>query len=204
VSDRDAILERVRGATSGRVAHPGRHQPAPGPGGWEAFAACLREVGGSPHGPVGADLLADTAASLAQRLAGGGRIAAERAAADLLGTGPWQVPAADADPHSFADVAVAIVPGRVGVAENAAVAIEGRRAVHRSLAFLCEHLIVLLPEAAIFADMHRAMAALPRDATHFHHLTWISGPSKTADIELALVVGAHGPFSVHVIGYQPG
>jgi L-lactate dehydrogenase complex protein LldG len=148
--------------------------------------------------------LTETTTNLARELAAGRRVVAEPSATALLGAGVWREPAPDADPHSFADVAVAIIPGTIGVAENAAVAVEGKRVPHRALPFLCEHLILLLPVAAIVPDLHRALASLPPDATRFHHLTWISGPSKTADIELALVLGAHGPLSCHVIGYQAG
>jgi L-lactate dehydrogenase complex protein LldG len=35
-----------------------------------------------------------------------------------------------------------------------------------------------------------------------HHLTWTSGPSKTADIEQTLVIGAHGARSLTVIAYH--
>jgi L-lactate utilization protein LutC len=34
---------------------------------------------------------------------------------------------------------------------------------------------------------------MPADALAHHHFTWVSGPSKTADIESTLVIGAHGP-----------
>ena len=50
-------------------------------------------------------------------------------------------------------------------------------------------------------DLHAAFAALPPDALAGHHLTWISGPSKTADIEQTLVLGAHGPRALAVLGF---
>ena len=53
---------------------------------------------------------------------------------------------------------------------------------------------------AIVNDMHEAYAALRFDGAGFG--VFIDGPSKTADIEQALVIGAHGPRSctVFVVG----
>ncbi len=148
--------------------------------------------------------LSDAVASLAGERAEGGRIVAERSAANWLGAGPWQTPGDDPAPHSFEDVAVAILRGTLGVAENGAVAVVGRDAPHRALPFLAQHLILLLSDAVVVPDLHTAFAALPNDALRDHHLTWISGPSKTADIEQTLVYGAHGPLTLDVVGVVRG
>ena len=70
----------------------------------------------------------------------------------------------------------------------------------RALAFLSQHLVVLVPATALVADLVTAQARLPVPPPH--HLTWMSGPSKTADIEQTLVVGAHGSRSLTVICYD--
>ena len=59
--------------------------------------------------------------------------------------------------------------------------------------------MVLVPATALVADLVTAQARLPVPPPH--HLTWMSGPSKTADIEQTLVVGAHGSRSLTVIAY---
>jgi L-lactate dehydrogenase complex protein LldG len=107
-------------------------------------------------------------------------------------------------PHDLADVDVAILPGEFVVAENAAVWVTDRRLSQRVLYFLCQHLVLVVPAKAIVDHMHAAyerLAADPNGQFAFAEPVFgvfISGPSKTADIEQSLVVGAHGPRSLTV------
>lgn len=128
-----------------------------------------------------------------------GRVVAAGPALDALGPGPWHAARDGAAPATFSDVAVAVLFGSVAVAENGAVALCGAHARARSLPFLCERLVLLVETGSVVADMHAAIERLPADATAHHHYTWISGPSKTADIEQALVLGAHGPRACTVV-----
>lgn len=198
---RDRVLSAVRRSTRDSVAHPGPH-PAPSlPADFAHFAATLVAVGGEAHGPLERASLGEAVLAHAQRWAAGGRIVAEPSAAALLGSDAIEVARADAAPHSFADVAVAIATGRVGGAENGAVAVTSADAPHRSLLYLAERVILLLDAAAIVGDLHSAMRALPEVAWR-SQLTFISGPSKTADIEQTLVHGAHGPRALAVFAYR--
>jgi L-lactate dehydrogenase complex protein LldG len=108
----------------------------------------------------------------------------------------------DAAPATFSDVAVAVLFGSLAVAENGAVALSGAHARVRALPFLCERLVLLVEAGSVVPDMHAAVERLPDDATAHHHYTWISGPSKTADIEQALVLGAHGPRACTVVAFD--
>ena len=202
MSARDAILSRARRAVLHKARHPGPHPPPGLAGGWPAFVRALAAAGGQAHGPVGREELAATLALLREERAPGERVVVDASAAPWVPESFGERAAPDATPHGFADVALAIVRGRVGCAENGAVAVIGDASPHRALFVLCRHLVLLLDEADVVPDFHAAHAALPEDALSHHHLTWLSGPSKTADIELTLVRGAHGPLSVDVVAVR--
>ena len=100
------------------------------------------------------------------------------------------------DPRSLAGTDIAIVRGAFGVAENGAVWIP-RTFRHKALLFIPEALVILLDRTQIVCTMHEAYSRKDFDTYDFG--SFIAGPSKTADIEQALVIGAHGPRDVSVI-----
>jgi L-lactate dehydrogenase complex protein LldG len=201
VSARERILAAAGAASQGRQPHPGAFRPSPADASWDAFRTALESIAAEADGPVNRQELPDRVRSWRTRF-GGGRCVAEPAALDLLGPGPWESAAEADSPHEFQDVDVGIALGALGVAENGAVVVTGELAPHRALLMLCERLILIVDSAQVVADMHAAVARLGTDASRHHHTTWIAGPSKTADIEQALVVGAHGPRALAVIGYR--
>jgi L-lactate utilization protein LutC len=200
VSARDEVLARVRAAVGHRAVAPAPFEPARRRADFASFAAQLSAAGGSALGPLSARDAAARVTELCQRWAPGGRVLASDAALLALGSGPWRPVPSDAQPHALADVAVAILCGALAVAENGAVGLDGREARPRALAVLCERLVLLVDVRRVVPDLHAAFAALPEGALAHHHFTFVAGPSKTADIEAELVLGAHGARELVVIG----
>lgn len=101
------------------------------------------------------------------------------------------------DPHDLGDVDVAILTGEFAVAENAAVYVTDRGIKHRAVYFLTQHLVLVVPRSEMLDHMHQAYDRISFEGAGYG--LFIAGPSKTADIEQSLVIGAHGPKSLTVI-----
>lgn len=87
--------------------------------------------------------------------------------------------------------------GALGVAENGAVWISESQMKNRLLPFICQHLVIVLEKAKIVSTMQHAYATINTFEEGFG--VFLAGPSKTADIEQALVIGAHGARSLTVL-----
>ncbi|GGH01693.1 LutC/YkgG family protein [Mucilaginibacter phyllosphaerae] len=107
----------------------------------------------------------------------------------------------DAMPHELENVELAILPAEFGVAENSALWVTETQMGTRVLPFICQHLALVVNAADIVPDMHAAY--LRTQGTDNGFAAFIAGPSKTADIEQSLVLGAHGPRSLIVFVVTP-
>jgi L-lactate dehydrogenase complex protein LldG len=94
-------------------------------------------------------------------------------------------------PVSFDDTDLFVCEAAFGVAENGAVWLSGSRLGERAAFFLATDILVLLSRQAIVDDVHAAYARIDLSRETFG--IFVAGPSKTADIEQSLVIGAHGP-----------
>lgn len=92
---------------------------------------------------------------------------------------------------------VGVVRGQVGVAENGCVWIQ-QTMKEKAVLFISEYLVILLDRKNVVNNMHEAYARISMDP-RYNFGTFISGPSKTADIEQALVMGAQAARGVTVI-----
>jgi L-lactate dehydrogenase complex protein LldG len=101
-----------------------------------------------------------------------------------------------ADPHTFEDVELAVIRAHLAVAENGTVWLTEQIMGQRIIPFICQHLAVIVDASTIVPTMHEAYAKIGQGDYGFG--VFIGGPSKTADIEQALVMGAHGPISMTV------
>lgn len=94
------------------------------------------------------------------------------------------------DPHQLEDVDFFVASGQFGVAENGAVWVTDAGVRPRVLYFLTQHLALVVPAAQLVDNMYQAYQRLSFAEPGFG--LFLSGPSKTADIEQSLVIGAHG------------
>lgn len=103
--------------------------------------------------------------------------------------GNVQIEAID-DPHDLADLDFVIYPGEFAVAENGAVWLTAQQVKHQVVFFITQYLVLVVSERDVVDNMHQAYARARVPQPGFG--VFLSGPSKTADIEQSLVIGAHG------------
>lgn len=94
------------------------------------------------------------------------------------------------DPHTLQNVELAIVSAHFGVAENSALWVTDDILGQRVAPFIAQYLAIIVKKSDILATMHQAYEKIGN--LEYGFATFIAGPSKTADIEQSLVLGAHG------------
>tara|TARA_R110002049_G_scaffold264400_2_gene440548 strand:+ start:941 stop:1531 length:591 start_codon:yes stop_codon:yes gene_type:complete len=99
-------------------------------------------------------------------------------------------------PQELEDLDILILESDLAVAENGAVWVTDENLPMRALPFITKHLVFVLSKENIVPYMHQAYNKLSESSTDFG--VFISGPSKTADIEQSLVIGAHGALSLTI------
>ncbi|MGV3505454.1 MAG: LutC/YkgG family protein [Adhaeribacter sp.] len=121
----------------------------------------------------------------------------ERLLNTLPAVGYGQAPAAHyPSGHGLAQLELAVVAGSLAVAENGAVWVSEKDLPTRVLPFICEHLVLVVHRHQLVGTMHEAYDRLQVNQDGYG--VFIAGPSRTADIEQSLVIGAHGPKRAHI------
>lgn len=192
MDSRSEILKRLRAAAPPPAPLPDpRSETVPYADPLAQLETALQAVAAVPVRVAGASALPEAVAALVAQLG------ATRIASAVPGAAPGNVrPEELADPHELEGLDLAILPGEFGVAENGAIWVNAAALPHRGVFVVTQHLALVLPAREVVTDMHAAyerITALPRSYGLF-----IAGPSKTADIEQALVIGAHGARSCTV------
>lgn len=98
----------------------------------------------------------------------------------------WQT----ADPHSLKDADFLIIKGQFAVAENGAIWLTESEMGQRVAPFIAQYLAIVINKSTILPTMHQAYGQVGMADYGFG--VFLAGPSKTADIEQSLVLGAHG------------
>jgi len=94
------------------------------------------------------------------------------------------------NPHSLKDVELTIIKAHFGVAENSALWVTDDILGQRVTPFITQYLAIIVNKKDLIPTMHQAYDRIGNQEYGFG--TFIAGPSKTADIEQSLVLGAHG------------
>ncbi|WP_181374505.1 LutC/YkgG family protein [Polaribacter aquimarinus] len=100
------------------------------------------------------------------------------------------------DPHQLENIDLAIIEGELGVSENGAVWVTAENSFIRVLPFITNDLVIILKKESVCLHMLEAYDIIAERDRNFG--VFISGPSKTADIEQCLVIGAHGAMSLTI------
>ena len=109
---------------------------------------------------------------------------------------------ADLNPDTVAEAKdlngtdVGILQGELGVAENGCIWVP-QTMKEKAVCFISEELVILLDRSNIVDNMHEGYKRI--QVPELGYGCWISGPSKTADIEQALVMGAQAARGVTVL-----
>jgi L-lactate dehydrogenase complex protein LldG len=192
MSSRDHILASVR-ANRPRLDRPLPHVPAfdesPPSSLLEAFKTSLHQMGGiflDP--PASGDTLAPVRAKIADAKIVCSTVPEIAGNRDIATVGV---------PQNLADVDFAIVRASFAVAETGSVLLSETDLQVNAVAYLAQHLIVLLDPADIVVNLHHAYRRPEfRDS---HYASFHTGPSATADIEGVLIHGAQGVRSLSVL-----
>ena len=96
----------------------------------------------------------------------------------------------------LAPLDTAYLEGTIAVAENGAIWLYESQMGNRLLPFICQHLVIVIQKKNIVPTMHHAYQQIETAKEGFG--VFLAGPSKTADIEQSLVIGAHGARSLIV------
>ena len=205
-SSRDRILGQIQDALGKRGPTPtppsaSRREPAP-----DLLARFVERLTAVAGRCVRPDHERDVAATIerelrnanARTIAFGGGAEMDALRQQLAARG-FSTIASDSPTDEIAEADAGITEAQWGVAETGTIALDDRAMRARRASLLPRLHIAVLDSRRMVATLDDLFAAAHHGGLVPHALTLITGPSRTADIELQLVIGVHGPGELCVV-----
>ena len=98
---------------------------------------------------------------------------------------------------------VGITTAQAAIAETGTLVLDSARERHRLVSLVPPVHIAIVDAATIYGSLGETLSMLQNGKELTPAVTFITGPSRTADIELTLTIGVHGPQELYVIINQP-
>ncbi len=187
-TSRDKILGAIRANKPASVAHPGAFTPVRSVDPRATYAERVKLSGGEAVCLTNGESLADAVT----------RVFADCASRLSFVDSVPSTAAMPSDDAGYTALDLAVIPGKLAVAENGAVWVHFADDRARRASLLARDVALVVPAGALVAPMHDAFAHPEFRSTCGDQGVFLAGPSKTADIEQCLVIGAHGPCSLRV------
>jgi L-lactate dehydrogenase complex protein LldG len=111
----------------------------------------------------------------------------------------WHEAETNADPSAYRHVRVGLTGADAGLADTGALVLVSGPGRARLASLLPPVHVAILTTQSLYSDMVSFWAAQPDAIRRGSNLVFIAGPSRTADIEMTLTLGMHGPRAVHVV-----
>lgn len=100
------------------------------------------------------------------------------------------------------DIDIGITTGQAAIAETGTLVLDSSRERNRLISLVPPVHIAIVEAVNLYSTLGETLAALQSDDEISPVVTFITGPSRTADIELTLAIGVHGPQELYVIIYD--
>jgi len=100
---------------------------------------------------------------------------------------------------SIFEIDVGITTAQAAIAETGTLVLDATREQHRLVSLVPPVHVAIIDASSIFQTLGEALAFIYQDGNISPAVTFVTGPSRTGDIELTLTVGVHGPRELYVI-----
>jgi L-lactate utilization protein LutC len=125
-----------------------------------------------------------------------------RAIKEIAGVQKIATSDAPPDAHKIFEFDVGISSAQAAIADTGTLVLDSARERHRLVSLVPPVHIAIVDASSIFHTLAEALAFIHQNGDVSHAVTFITGPSRTADIELTLTIGVHGPQELYVIVNQ--